>query len=347
VNGAPALSLRATSEQALPIRPEQFPASGQPRQGTVVSPAYAAADRALAAKGRSFHFARRLLGAAHAERATRLYGFCRHIDDLADEAPAPDAARFTLETIAHALEVGASDDPGTRDLLEWMRQCHIDPAIPINLIRGVRSDLDPVRIADTDELLRYCYRVAGTVGLMMSVALDAHDPRAGAHAIDLGIAMQLTNLCRDVQADAEAGRRYLPASLVGELEPAQLVQPVPTLQAMLRRSVGTLLDLADTYYRSGEDGLCYLPARARYGILTALQLYRAIGWRLRARGCDPWAGRVVVPFGAKLWIAGRVMLSAPMRADLRRPGRQHDPLLHSALSGLPGAAPPPETIHAA
>ncbi len=341
MNGAPALPVGAANDHVLPSQPERA------GRNTAASPAYAAADRALTAKGRSFHFARRLLGAVHAERATRLYGFCRHIDDLADEAPAPDAARVALDTIAHALETGASDDPATRDLLEWMRQCRIDPAIPIDLIRGVRSDLDPVRIADTAELLRYCYRVAGTVGLMMSAVLDAQDPRAGAHAIDLGIAMQLTNLCRDVQADAEAGRRYLPASLVGELEPAQLVQPAPALQPMLRRGVGTLLDLADTYYRSGEDGLCHLPARARYGILTALRLYRAIGWRLRALGGDAWAGRVVVPPGAKLLIAGQAMVSAPWLAGLRGPGRPHDPLLHVALRGLRGAAPPPEATHAA
>jgi len=346
VNAVSTLPLGTASEAALPDRPER-PTSAQPRRDTAASPAYAAADCALAAKGRSFHFARRLLGAAHGERATRLYGFCRRIDDLADEAPAPDAARATLYDMARALEAGASDDAGLRDLLDLMRECHVDPAIPIDLIRGVCSDLDPVRIPDTVELLRYCYRVAGTVGLMMSAVLDAHDPRAGAHAIDLGIAMQLTNLCRDVQADALAGRRYLPASLVGELEPAQLVQPAPTLQPMLRRSVGTLLDLADTYYRSGEDGLCHLPARARYGILTALRLYRAIGWRLRARGCDAWAGRIVVPAGAKLLIAGRAMWSAPWRADLRRPGRPHDPLLHAALSGLRGVAPAPEATHAA
>jgi len=343
MSGATALPLAATSARASPERL----APGSARHATISSRAYAAAESALAAKGRSFHFARRLLSATHAERATRLYGFCRYIDDLADEAPAPDAARVTLDTIALALETGASDDPETRDLLEWLHECRIDPAIPIDLIRGVRSDLDPVRIADTDELLRYCYRVAGTVGLMMSVALDAQDPRAGAHAIDLGIAMQLTNLCRDVPADAEAGRRYLPASLVGELDPAQLVRPVAALQPVLRRGVGTLLDLADTYYRSGEDGLCHLPARARYGILTALRLYRAIGWRLRARGGDAWAGRVVVPPGAKLLLAGQAMCSAPWRADLRGPGRPHDPLLHLAIRGLRGAAPPPETTHAA
>ena len=334
---APILSIGDAAQHAPPL-----PAM----HSAIHSPAYRAADRTLASKGRSFHFARRLLSGMHAERATLLYGFCRRVDDLADEAAVPEAARAALGAMARTLETGASDDQELRHLVKLMRQWGIDPVIPIDLIRGVTSDLDPVLMADTDELLRYCYRVAGTVGLMMSAALDAHDPRAGAHAIDLGIAMQLTNLCRDVQADAQAGRRYLPASLVGELEPAQLVQPEPALQPIIRRSIGALLDLADRYYRSGEDGLCHLPAGARYGILAALRLYRAIGWRLRARGCDPWAGRVVVPSGAKLLIAGRAMFAAPWRVGLRRPGRPHDPMLHMALRGLRGAAPPPETAHA-
>ena len=113
MSGATALPLAAASARASPERL----APGSARHATISSRAYAAAESALAAKGRSFHFARRLLSATHAERATRLYGFCRYIDDLADEAPAPDAARATLDTIALALETGASDDPETRDLM--------------------------------------------------------------------------------------------------------------------------------------------------------------------------------------------------------------------------------------
>ena len=77
-----------------------------------------------------------------------------------------------------------------------------------------------MRVADEAELLRYCYRAAGTVGLMMCRVLDAPEPAAAAHAVDLGIAMQLTNICRYVADDARMGRRYLPASLVGDVAPA-------------------------------------------------------------------------------------------------------------------------------
>ncbi len=311
------------------------------------SAAYAAAHATLAAKGRSFHWARRMLGAVHADRATRLYGFCRRVDDLADETQSPDAARAALHALARSLRTGQSRDPFTADTIRLLQGCQIDPAIPLDLIRGVASDLLPVRIATEAELLRYCYRVAGTVGLMMSAALDVADPRALPHAIDLGIAMQLTNLCRDVREDALADRRYLPASLVGEIDPARLARPSEANQPMVRSAVATLLDLADTYYRSGEDGLAYLPANARGSILVAARVYRAIGGRLRRSRCDYWSSRAWVPMGSKALITIGALAAPPFRQAFRRPVRPHDPGLHRPLAGLLGTNPWVGELHAA
>ena len=242
---------------------------------------YAATEQLLATRGHSFHWARRLLGATHAERATRLYGFCRRLDDLADEATDPVAAHAALSAIHRALQTGAADCPETADMLALMRTCRIDPNAPLELIRGIEGDLGDVRIADMSELLRYCYRVAGTVGLMMTAALDVTAPEALPHAIDLGIAMQLTNICRDVRDDALLGRRYLPAALVGPLEPAALVAPTPSVRAAAVGALRTLLDAADRHYASGEQGLRYLQAGARTGILVAARTYRGIGTVLR------------------------------------------------------------------
>ena len=142
------------------------------------------ADELLAARGRSFHWARRLLNARHAERATQLYGFCRRVDDLADEARCAVEAHAALDKVRRALQAGQSDDAELAEMLQLMHTCHIDPSIPLELIRGVESDLGEVRVADIDELLLYCYRVAGTVGLMMTAALDVTAPEALPHAID-------------------------------------------------------------------------------------------------------------------------------------------------------------------
>ncbi len=260
---------------------------------------YAAADELLAQRGHSFHWARRLLGAPHAECATRLYGFCRRIDDLADECLSPAAAHAALDSVRQALQSGQSDDLALRDMLQLMRGCGIDAAIPLELIQGVESDLGEVRVADMAELLRYCYRVAGTVGLMMTAALDVTAPEALPHAIDLGIAMQLTNICRDVREDALRGRRYLPATLVGALEPAALIDPTGAARTAAVHAVCTLLDLADRHYASGEQGLRHLPSGARAGILVAARVYRQIGVVLRQRDGDCWSSRARVGAAAK------------------------------------------------
>ncbi len=264
---------------------------------------FAAADKLLAQRGHSFHWARRLLSARHAERATRLYGFCRRmddlVDDLADDCASPTAAHEALAVVRLALQTGQSNDPALLDMLHLMRDCGIAPAVPLELISGVESDLGEVRVADTAELLRYGYRVAGTVGLMMTAALDVTTPEALPHAIDLGIAMQLTNICRDVRDDALLGRRYLPATLVGALEPAALIAPVGAVRAAAVHAMSTLLDLADRHYASGEQGLHHLPAGARAGILVAARVYREIGVVLRLRDFDCWSSRARVGVAAK------------------------------------------------
>ena len=281
---------------------------------------YAAADGLLAQRGHSFHWARRLLSAQHAERATRLYGFCRRIDDVADEATDAAAAHAALAVIRQALQTGECDDAETADMLQLMRACSIDPAVPLELLRGVEGDLGNVRVADMDELLRYCYRVAGTVGLMMTAALDVTAPEALPHAIDLGIAMQLTNICRDVRDDAVMGRRYLPATLVGALEPVALVDPTTSVRAAVIRALRLLLDTADLHYGRGERGLHYLPAGARTGILVAARTYRGIGTVLREREFDCWSSRAQVSTAGKVAITLRALAatSGVWRSDAAR-----------------------------
>ena len=228
-----------------------------------------AADAVLSAKGRSFHWARRFLGERQAERATRLYMLCRYVDDIADEADSGPDARQALALMKQDIRLGRSSDPIVADGIRLFAECGIEPGIFIELIDGVESDLGTVRIPDTDALIHYCYQVAGTVGLMMCRILDAKEAAADAHAIDLGIAMQLTNICRDVVADAVLDRRYLPATLVGELAPASLLQPDTGTDAVVRSALSDLLQLADRYYQSGESGRVYLPVASRAGILLA------------------------------------------------------------------------------
>ena len=295
-----------------------------------------AAGDVLAMKGRSFHWARRLMSKTHAARATRLYALCRYLDDLSDEATSQAEARVALAAARQAIETGNTTNPVLRDGLSLMSECAIEASIVLELIRGISSDLEPVRMANEAKLLCYSYRVAGTVGLMMCRVLDVTDPAALAHAVDLGIAMQLTNISRDISEDAEAGRRYLPATLVGELAPAELISPTKSLQPLVRSSLKNLLDLADQFYQSGELGLPYLPFRARCGILVAARVYGAIGTRLRQRDCDYWTGRVVVSDWEKGGISLRALMPLPLRFDFWKCRTTHAAELHRHLIGLPG-----------
>ena len=301
------------------------------------TPALQSADLVLSRKGKSFHWARRLMTAGHATRATRLYGFCRYIDDLADEACAGQDPRAALALIAQEIASGVSQNSLVNDVIALARECRIQPAPILTFIDGITSDLGTVRMVDESALLRYCYQAAGTVGSMMCRVLGCDDPAALRHAVDLGIAMQLTNICRDVAADAAAGRRYLPASMVGDLTPQALVDPAPHLQPRLQACIDRLLDTADRYYRSGEAGLAYLPIGARCSILVAARVYRAIGTQLRQQSSAYWLGRTVVPRRTKGLVTLQALLSTPLLPGFWVPARHHDAALHSALSAFLGA----------
>lgn len=296
------------------------------------------ADSVLAAKGRSFHWARHGLSAVHAQRATRLYRLCRHIDDLADESPSTAWAQQALSQVVASIRTGQSEDPVLEDGLSLMRECDMDAAVLLELIAGVQSDLQPVRMPDLDALLRYCYQVAGTVGLMMCKVLDTDAPAALPHAIDLGMAMQLTNICRDIATDAKLDRRYLPATLVGHLSPTQLLFPSAAESLALQTCVVRLLDCADTYYHSGELGLSYLPVRARVGMLVAARVYQAIGTQIRARDDGVRAERVVVAPWRKAAITARALAALPFNRFFWLAPIGHDARLHGALSRSPACS---------
>lgn len=296
---------------------------------------YSKSNALLAKKGKSFYWARFFLSNTYAVRATRLYGFCRLMDDIADDAPTVAEARSHLSKIANDLKSKSSDDPRILDAIALFEECDIDAIIPLELIAGVMSDLDEVRFENEQELIQYSYRVAGTVGLMMSAALDVRAPPAKFHAIDLGIAMQLSNIARDIKEDALMNRRYIPAEYIGDLSPELLVEPNEEPRTKLSSSIKKLLQLADRYYSSGNAGLPFLPAGARTAILIASQLYREIGVKIARNRFDVWSQRIMVPSSAKALLTLFILISLPWRRSFWAYRGFHDVTLHAHLSGLP------------
>lgn len=291
----------------------------------------------LANKGKTFFWAKFLLKQEHAEDATRLYRFCRYIDDIGDEGDDKDHAHQVLSKVIFEINTGISSDPVINDAIKLFNKKNIDIRVPIELINGVLSDLKSVRIASEDQLLIYCYRVAGTVGLMMSKILDVNDERAYAHAIDLGIAMQLTNICRDVTEDAIMQRRYIPGSMCNNPEPDLLINPNKEIKILISKNLNDLLHMADSYYQSGHDGLCFLPLRARMGMAIAAFLYRHIGVKLKNKNYEFWMGRVFVPKALKLKLTAQILLCSIFDIGFHKYKVQHQAQLHQPLKNLPYA----------
>jgi 15-cis-phytoene synthase len=304
-----------------------------------------ASYRTLQHKARTFSLASRLLPRSARDDAALVYAFCRLVDDTVDEARDPHTAAAALDGLGAEL----ADDRPARPLIAAFRAAAARLNLPLaaaaELIEGVRSDLGPVRIADDEELLRYSYRVAATVGLMMCAVLGVRRTEAHPFAVDLGVAMQLTNIARDVAEDARRNRVYLPALRLyrSGTDPEALVAGSADRQAVAQ-VVEELLDLADLYYRSADAGMRDIPWQARQAIMVASRVYRAIGLALRHRSCDALAGRAVVPVGRKVVWCGRALAAGLHPRILGLTSRvPHDPSLHRALRGLPGIDP---AVHA-
>lgn len=319
-----------------PSEPVIDPDDAQSAQGADVD---AASLETLAAGSKSFSFAGRFLPARARGDAAVVYALCRLIDDLADEAPSIEQADLDLAALRAELEGDAPPRPLVVRARQVLERTGTGVAPALHLMDGVCTDLRPVRVANDAELLRYAYQVASTVGLMMCGVLGVDDAEALPHAVDLGVAMQITNICRDVREDAMNGRVYLPAdrlAAAGTSTDALLAGTPdrPAVAAVVR----DLLEMADRYYTSADAGMRYIPLRSRLAIVVASRVYRAIGTRLlRRHGGDAWHGRTVVPTGTKVTRALGALAALPTPRIAGWGGRvTHDRGLHQLLPAWPG-----------
>jgi len=177
----------------------------------------------LSKHGKSFDFAGKFLSKKHLHSCARLYAFCRYVDDIADLTSQSDVAFRQLEGIEHDLKKGSSSDPRIIDFIHLADEKNLDLSIALELILGLKDDVNCGVLKTEKELKQYCYRVAGTVGLMMCSMLDVNDEKAMPFAIDLGIAMQLTNIARDVYEAAQAARCYIPTEWITDQHPSEIL----------------------------------------------------------------------------------------------------------------------------
>jgi phytoene synthase len=281
----------------------------------VIDPVDLAACRTLLCGGsRSFFAASLVLPQRVRDPATALYAFCRLADDAIDlHGASPQAVEQLHERLERAYQGRPPAIAADRAFAAVVHQFAIPRALPEALIEGFAWDAGGRRYANIGELYGYAARVAATVGAMMALLMGARDPAVVARACDLGVAMQLTNIARDVGEDAREGRLYLPLDWLAEAgidADSWLAQPVysEALGSVIQR----LLHCADNLYRRAAAGVAGLPAGCRPGIHAARIIYAEIGRELERNGLDSVTRRAVVPTSRKLQLLGRALLQAAL-----------------------------------
>jgi phytoene synthase len=276
---------------------------------------------------RSFYLASQLLPKRDRGHATVVYAWCRRADDTVDEGYGDKrVALAELQSELDTIEAGGkTGDPIVDAFGEVVRACGIPLLYPRELLEGMATDIGSVCYQEMDELLEYCYRVASTVGLMMCHVMGVHDDEAIAHAAHLGVAMQLTNISRDVMEDWHRGRLYLPDELLVKHGAAGLGEALggdlpDEALAPLSDAVEELLSLAGRYYRSGDAGLSQLPWRCSVAIEAASRIYAEIGTVLVERDCDVSAGRAIVSSRRKLELVGHCLVNQAKNLPARSSG---------------------------
>ena len=259
----------------------------------------------LKKNGQSFYWAGKFLPKEAINRAAELYRFCRILDDIADNGKINSLKE--LSEIRSNIKKKTFADLEKNFSIKYPKFLNISyKKVVIDLIDGFILDQKSILFKKEEELIRYSYHVAGTVGIMMCDALKCNNDLAKSFAIDLGIAMQLTNIARDVLEDAKMGRRYLPGTWIQNISPKEIVLAAKTNDLkkirIISKGIKKLLILAEHYYLSGEKGFNFLPFKTRIAISVASGIYREIGVQLENKNYNWQCGRQVTSIYTKIKI---------------------------------------------
>lgn len=270
---------------------------------------YAACRAAIRVGSRTFHAASLLLPMRVREPALALYAFCREADDAIDGARDAAAALVDLQRRLDACYRGTPREHyADRALADVVERHAIPRELPGALLEGFAWDASGRNYQDLSALRAYAVRVAGTVGIMMSLLMGVRSARALARAADLGVAMQLSNVARDVGEDLRLGRVYLPAEWLAAENIARdrlLAQPV--FDARVGRVVDRLVCEAESLYVRAASGIVDLPPDCRPAIHAARLMYAEIGREVSRRSGDSISGRAVVSSSRKAVLLARAL----------------------------------------
>ncbi len=275
----------------------------------------------------SFSAASKLFDQQTRERAWLLYAWCRRADDIADnqdmggplgdQSSAEERLALIRKLTGKALSGEPTGDPAFDALGVVAEECGLTAQMAEDVIEGFALDAQDWRPRSEADMLRYCYHVAGAVGVMMAVVMGVapDDEDTLDRACDLGLAFQLSNIARDIVEDDAAGRCYLPAEWLVEedIEPGQHTKPHHREE--LADMAARLVALVEKHEAAARVGAARLPFRSRWAVLSAARIYGAIGRKVRARGTEAWNSRTYVPRPEKALYGARAFLSAVINRE--------------------------------
>jgi phytoene synthase len=258
---------------------------------------------------KSFFFASLALPKEKRAAAYAVYAFCRHADDLVDEAADAASVPMALEALSSEFDRcrdSLSDMPFCASLGHTIREYSLEKEPFLELLQGVASDNQEVEVRSWPELEHYCYQVASTVGLIMCPILGLADPAGKAQAIDLGIAMQLTNIARDVGEDLERGRVYLPADELRDFGLDRKDLQAGVVSDGFRELMRFQIRRAREYYRRSESGIALLAADgSQFTVWLMRFVYAGILEEIEKHDYDVFRRRAATSIGRKLRLAAK------------------------------------------
>ena len=275
------------------------------------------AQRTIAAGSKSFRFASQIFDLETRERSWLLYAWCRACDDITDgqtlghDAVNVDNPRERISFLRAQTDAALAGRPTGLVPFDSLALVAAETRIPADLphdhLAGFARDAAGWTPASEDDLLSYCYQVAGAVGVMMAhvMGVDPADRDTLDRASDLGIAFQLANIARDIVDDARVGRSYIPTEWAGGLDPLD-----PAHRDELVRVARRLAALANRYRASSKVGAARLPFRSRWAVLSAAAIYGEVANRAVSLGPHAWDRRISISKAEKFALVAKAWAEA-------------------------------------
>ena len=279
--------------------------------------------------GKSFYWASKFLGKDHIDPIYSIYEMCRKLDDIVDEQSKEAAIKeigllkkdLTKENLQNKFESLKRLDDDQFPQIKYFEE----------FILGQESDINFEQPKSINELLRYCYRVAGVVGLMVCDAVNIKDENLKFFAIDLGIAMQLVNIVRDIQEDAIRGRVYIPENLIGAVSASDILIK-PDLITKVEQEKLRILNIADKYFNSANYAIKFLPKEVSMAFGLASNLYQGIGKKIIKKEQPFTNGRVYLNGAEKLFHTLKFLLKSKNNKNYQP---IHNNMLHLPIKNSP------------